>query len=259
MKRFLSVLAPLAIVVILAAVAAAQDSKDKAPPSKDKTEPAPAKEKSDKDKADQDKSDKPAEKAKSDKEAAPAAKSAGTEALKETPYYPLQVGNRWDYRLGDNRYSMRVAKHEKVGNYMCARVEMMVDDKVTAHEHIAVTSEGVVRVAYDDRLSEPPLLFLKLPPAKDQTWKVDSVIGKTEKSPGEKVSGSFKQGEVAKVSEPAGMFENVITCNSPDLDANGLKLSFTYYFAKGTGMVKQEIDVGGQKVIIDLEKFEQGK
>jgi len=254
MKRFLLVLTPLAIV-ILAAVAAAQDTKDKAPPSKDKAEPAPAKEKSDKEKSEK----QAPEKAKSDKEAAPAAKSAAAEAMKESPYYPLQVGNRWDYRLGDNHYSMRVAKHEKVGDYMCARVEMMVDDKVTAHEHIADTNEGVVRVAYDDRRSEPPLLFLKLPPAKDQTWKVDSVIGKTDKSPGEKVSGSFKAGEAAKVSEPAGTFENVVTSSSPDLDANGLKLSFTYYFAKGTGMVKQEIDVGGQKVIIDLEKFEQGK
>ena len=88
---------------------------------------------------------------------------------------------------------------------------------------------------------------------------MNSVVGKTDKAPGEKIAGKFKQDIVDKVTTPGGFAKNVVTCASNDLDANGLKLSFTYYFAKGTGMVKQEIDVGGQKVIIDLEKFEQGK
>jgi hypothetical protein len=242
MKRYLSVLAPSALLILLA-TAAAQDAKDKpAPPAKDKSEKA-------------DKAPPPA--AKSDKDAAP--KPAAVETLKDSPYYPLQVGNTWHYRLGDNRYVMRVAKHEKVGDYMCARVEMLIDDKPTAHEHIAVTADGIVRVAYDDRRAEPPILFLKVPPKKDETWKVDSFVGKTDKVPGEHVTGTFTEGEVAKLNEPSGSYENVITSTSQDLNANGQRLSFVYYFAKGVGMVKQEIDVAGQKVIVDLEKFESSK
>ncbi len=240
MKRYLSLLVPSALLFALA-TAAAQDAKDKPAPAKDK----------------QDKAAPPA--AKADKEAAPAAaKPATTETLKDSPYYPLQVGNTWLYRIGDNRYEMKVTKHEKVGDILCARVEMLIDGKPTAHEHLAVTADGLVRVAYDDRRAEPPLLFLKMPPKKGETWKVDSYIGKTDKVPGEHVYGTFAEGEASKISEPAGNYDNVITSSSQDLNANGIRLNFTYYFAKGIGMVKQEIEVSGQKVIIDLEKFDAG-
>jgi hypothetical protein len=258
MKRLSSLLAASALVLSLAAGAVAQEAKDaKEPPAKD-NKAQPAKEgKSDKAAPAKDDKSAPPAKESSDKGAAPKAQPA--EVPKETPYYPLQVGNTWNYKLGDNRYLLRVAKYEKVGDYNCARVEMVVEDKVASHEHLTVTNEGLVRVAYDDKRADPPLLFLKLPPAKDATWKVDSVIGKTDQAPGERVTGTFTQGEEAKVKVPAGTFEGVVTCASQNLDANGLKLSFKYFFAKGTGMIKQEIDVGGQKVIIELEKFEPAK
>jgi hypothetical protein len=250
MKRFLSVAAAAALVISLAAVAAAQDAKDKAAPPKD--QPAATK--------DKDKSAKstPKENSKDAAKDAPAAK-APAETSRDESYYPLQVGNIWHYKVGENHFALRVAKFEKVGDLNCARVEMVVEDKVTAFEHIAVTSEGVVRVAYDQRAAVPPILFLKLPPKKDQTWKVDSVVGKTDTVSGEKVSGTFKEGEMSKVGVTAGLFDSVVTCSSQDLDANGLKLSFTYYFAKGIGMIKEEIDVGGQKVVVELEKYDFGK
>jgi hypothetical protein len=241
MKRFLSVLAASALLVTLAAVAAAQDAKDKAAPPKDKADKAPA------------------TKEKSSKETAPE-KAPVAAAPQSTEYYPLQVGNIWYYRVGDNRYSLKVAKYEKIGGLNCARVEMSVDDKVTSVEHIAVTSDGVARAAFGDakesKEAVPPLVFLKLPPKKGAEWKVDSVVGKTDKVPGEKVIGTFKEDEVAKVSVPAGTYEKVITSSSQDLDANGMKLKFTYYFAKDVGMVKQEILVAGQTVVIELEKFD---
>jgi hypothetical protein len=242
MKRFLSVLAVSALFVALAAVAVAQDAKDKGTPPKDKDKAQPTKEKSDKD--------------------TPPAKAPVTEAPKMelSAYYPLRVGSMWHYRIGDNRYTLKVTKYEKIGDLNCARVEQLVEEgKVIAVEHIAVTKEGIVRVAYDDKKSEPPLLFLKLPVKKDETWKVDSVIGKTDKVPGERVTATFKEGEVAKVMVPAGTTEGVITSSSQDLDANGQKLSFTYYFGKNVGLIKQEIDVNGTRVTIELEKYEPAK
>jgi hypothetical protein len=238
MKRLLAVLATSALFVTLAAVASAQDAKDKdAPPKAKDDKAAPAKEKSDKD----------------------AAPAKPAEALKQTPYYPLQVGNTWSYRIGDNRYTLKVAKFEKIGDINCARVEMLLgeENKVASVEHIGVTAEGVVRAAFDEKVAAPPVMFLKLPPSKDATWKVDSVIGKTDKSPGEKVVGTFTMGE-EKITV-GGVNYDVVTSSARDFEANGMKLSFTYYFAKDIGMVKQVIDIAGQKVTIELEKFEAGK
>ena len=269
MKRFLSILAVSALFVALAAVAAAQD-KDKDNSPKPKPEPAQqAKDKDkdkDKDKAAKDqpaktdkdkpeKSDKEKQE-KTDKDKTPAKTVSAEPKLEDAVYYPLRVGSQWRYKVGDNKYTLKVAKYEKVGDYNCARVEQMVDDKVVAFEHLALTKDGVVRVAYDDRRADPPLLFLKLPVKKDQTWTVDSVIGKVEKNPGERVTATFKEGEVAKVMVPAGTSENVITCSTQDLTVGGQKMSFTYFFAKNVGMIKQEIDVAGTKVIIDLERYE---
>ena len=262
MKRFLSLAAATALFISLAAIAAAQDPKDKDAPPKDKAAPSKDKDK-DKDKSPKETpkeapKDAPKETPKGTAKDAPSAKTP-TETPREESYYPLQVGNTWHYKLGENHFALRVAKFEKVGDYNCAKVEMVVEDKVTAFEHIAVTSDGIVRVAYDQRMSLPPVLFLKLPAKKDVTWKVDSVVGKTDTSPGEKVTGTFKEAELSKVGVPAGLFDNVISCSSQDLDAAGLKLGFTYYFAKGIGMIKEEIDVGGQKVVVELEKYDFGK
>jgi hypothetical protein len=250
MKRFLSLVAVLALFLAVSAVATAQD-KEK---PKDKPEPAPAA----KDKAEPEKSEKAkTEKGKTEKEK-PAEKAPAAAPLKaeSTPYYPLQVGNKWHYKVGDNRYTLTVAKYEKIGELDCARVEQTVEDKVVAFEHIAVTKDGVVRVAYDDRRADPPLLFLKLPAKKDASWNVESVVGKTAASPGEKVTATFKAGEVAKLMVPAGTSENVISVSTQDLVAAGQKMGFTYYFGKNVGMLKQEIDVAGTKVVIELEKYE---
>ena len=170
-----------------------------------------------------------------------------------SPYYPLQVGTTWHYKAGDNKFRMKVTRHENVGEVRCARVELFIDDKSTASELIAVTGDGVYRYAFDGKEARPPVRFLKLPPKKGDAWKVDSEIGKDK----EKLQGTFKMGE-EEVTVPAGKFK-VVTSSAQDLDANNLKLSVTYYFAEKVGMVKQVIEVAGQRIVIELEKFEPGK
>src|SRR5688572_2890199 len=76
--------------------------------------------------------------------------------FKESAYYPLQVGNTWNYKLGEMKFTMKVAKHEKVGESMCARVEMSIAGKVQAYEHIAVTAEGLYRHTFEGKKAEPP-------------------------------------------------------------------------------------------------------
>ena len=55
---------------------------------------------------------------------------------------------------------------------------------------------------------------------------------------------------------PAGTYKDVYMTTG-ECDANGVKMSFTYYFAKDVGMIKQVTKLPGQVVTLELEKFEQ--
>lgn len=181
-----------------------------------------------------------------------AARAQDKDKMPETPYFPLQVGNSWHYKAGDAKFSQKVVKHETADNIPCARVETLVEDKPAAFEHVAVKEDGVYRVSLDGRRTEPPVRFLKLPPKSGETWTVDSkVLGRTVKC-------TFKSG-AEEVKVPAGTYL-AVTAASTDLDVNGLKGSVTFYFAKDVGMVKEVIEMSGQKKVeIELEKFEPAK
>src|SRR5437667_12776867 len=95
--------------------------------------------------------------------------AAAQEKLRETPYYPLQFGNTWTYRFGENavgqqRFVLKVTKHEKIGDTLCARVEMLIDGKVNEVEHVSVTEDGVYRHAVGGQRLDKPVCILKLPP-----------------------------------------------------------------------------------------------
>jgi hypothetical protein len=175
-----------------------------------------------------------------------------------TPYYPLQVGNTWTYRVGpEHRYQLKVTKHEKVGDVVCARIEMFVEGNPKSFELVGVTEDGVARYAFENKRLDPPFRFLKLPPKKGETWEVSSALGKTDKSAGEVIKATFKAGE-EKVEVPAGKYD-AITASTDDLVAAGDQMGVTYYFAKDVGLVKEVIEVAGQKVVHELEKFEPAK
>lgn len=197
------------------------------------------------------------------------AELAAQDKLKETPYYPLQVGTTWHYRAGDGKFTIRVVKHEKVDDTLCALLETKRDGKVVGSEHLAVAADGVYR--YDltailppqpgskdkgktevpiTQTMKPPMLVLKLPPKKDSTWKVES------KSEGQTFRGEFRMQE-QEITVPAGTYKTWRVA-SQDVEVTGLRPAITTYFAEGVGMVKQVIEVGDAKAVIELEKFEAG-
>jgi hypothetical protein len=188
-----------------------------------------------------------------------AAVLSAQDKLAETPYYPLQVGTTWHYKAGDGKFTVRVTKHEKVGNVLCARLEVRRDGKVVGWQHLAATTDGVYRHDLTDQHTDkavtqtpkPPILVLKLPPKKGDTWKVDS------KANGQAFRGTFKIDE-QKIKVPAGEYQ-AIRVTSQDLEASGLKPVLTTYYASGVGMVKQVIQEGSATREIELEKFEAGK
>src|SRR5438046_920099 len=57
-------------------------------------------------------------------------------------YFPLEVGTTWHYRAGDGRFKVTVAKHEKVGDVVAAKLETYSDkDKLLSDEHVAVVED----------------------------------------------------------------------------------------------------------------------
>jgi hypothetical protein len=178
--------------------------------------------------------------------------SFAQDKMPETPYFPLQVGNTWHYKAGETEFSQKVAKHEMIDGVLCARLETLVGGKPVAFEHVAVKGDGVYRFTLEGKRPEAPVRFLKLPPKKGDSWSVETRAGNKT------VKCTFKSDE-EEVKVPAGTFQT-ISSTSPDLEVNGLKASFAFYFAKDVGMVKQVIEVSGQKKVdIELTKFEPGK
>jgi hypothetical protein len=185
--------------------------------------------------------------------------SAADEKPLTTPYYPLTVGNTWTYRVGENHFTFKVTKMEEVGDkkkMKCARLEMIVNDKPTSHEHLAVTADGVVRCTFEGKPVDPPVLFLKLPYKKGASWNVESRVD------GQLLKGTFTANEeettvpaAINAQNPTGRVK-AITVTGKDMNVNGVKMSLTYYFIEKFGMVKQVIEYAGQKSVIELEKFD---
>jgi hypothetical protein len=181
------------------------------------------------------------------------------ETMARSEYLPLAVGTSWEYRVNENRYTLRVAKHELVfdpkakASFLCARVEMLVGAKVVAVEHLRVTSDGIYRFALDGKPHTPPILLLKLPVRRGDKWKVD-----TTTSAGDKVTGEFTVDLVdVKVGDKS--YSGCAKVTSKDLEVAGSKLQVTYYYAEGVGLIKQEMTLDDQRLVVELEEYKPPK
>jgi hypothetical protein len=167
-------------------------------------------------------------------------------------YYPLEVGTTWIYKAKDKSYTVKVAKHEKVGDVMCARIEVSVGDKVTNTEHISVEKDGVYRHSIGEKTFKPAVCILKLPVKKGDTWKVDSKAGE------EPVKFEYTADE-EEIQVPAGKYKAIVTKTSEFESAPGTKARITVWYAKGVGMVKTAMKDGTREGTLELEKFTPGK
>lgn len=174
-----------------------------------------------------------------------------------TPYFPLDVGTTWHYRMGEARYKVKVTKHEKLNNVLAAKLESFGDkDKFLSSEHYAVVSEQeglkVVRVATNDKPLVPPVPVLRLPAQKhlNVPWNFDSKLD------GQVLRGKFRiRSADGEVTVPAGKYRAVLV-EGVDLEVLGNKVNLAYQFAEKVGLVKTTMQVGGQTYVADLEKME---
>jgi hypothetical protein len=173
---------------------------------------------------------------------------------KDSPYFPLKLNSTWDYKVGDTKLQVRVAKYEKVGDVMCALLETLnKEGKPVVTEHVAATDDGVYRYQALGQKVEPPLRILKLPPTKDDKWEVNSKAGQ------DTVKGTFTTSMEPEVKVPAGTYKDVVVVKSTDCMIGDKKAEFTTYFAKDVGMIKQMVKFGGRDFNIELEKYDAPK
>jgi hypothetical protein len=175
-----------------------------------------------------------------------------------SPYFPLKVGSKWHYRVGDDqKVIVRVAKMEPLKIVRKQKDNKPGEEKVTGatleivsvnpkplREQVVVLADGVYRVSVADKEVSPALCILKLPVKKGDTWQVDSTIGDV------KVKGTFQTGEAT-----VGEFKCVTSILQSE-ETGSEKIVLEYYFAPGVGIVKQHVRSGNIDSTMVLDKYE---
>jgi hypothetical protein len=173
---------------------------------------------------------------------------------KKANFYPLQVGNTWHFKaevMGKtNKTVYKVTRIEKVDGVDLAVLEVTVEGKVVATEHVQQTDKGVFRHKFNAAAIEPPFRMLPYPIKADEKWEGEIKSGGT--------AGNYTaRTKEEEIEVPAGKFKTIRV--DFDLVEKGNKVSTSYWFAADTGFVKQTVDAGPLHVVISLEKFEAGK
>ena len=165
--------------------------------------------------------------------------------------YPLKLGTKWTYKISGNasKLLLKAAKEEKVGDENCVLLEGTLDGNVVEREWQALKADGVYRCKYAEALSEPPLRLLKFPPKKDDNWKQDVKTAGAQITVASSVT-------IEDVEVPEGKYRNATVVRAV-ISMGGMDAAkTTSYYADKRGLVKKVIEVGGNTITLELEKFE---
>ncbi|WP_437202569.1 hypothetical protein [Planctomicrobium sp. SH664] len=166
----------------------------------------------------------------------------------QRPLYPLTLGSEWTYQAGEVELIEKVGGFDEINGEWCARIEVRMNGKLIASEHIVVRKDGVYRTAIMGDAVVPPLCFLKLPPQLGETWEVKSTLKE------EPISGRFTI-ERETVQTPSGSEQVAICSRGSDFQVQGQPLNFTYYFVPGIGKVRQIVSAGDKKTTLELKSY----
>ncbi len=173
----------------------------------------------------------------------------------ESEWFPAGVGMSWTYRVPDGKIIVKVTKHEKQGEFICARFETLDRGEVVAVQDVAVTPDKVLRLTHNGEKVEPPLQILMLPPTKNQIWNADSKM--KSRSGIDAILGKFSTAE-EDVKVPAGEFKKALRVTA-ELTINGRATTIKSWYAPKAGLIKQRIINGTQTHEMELEKLELPK
>jgi hypothetical protein len=182
--------------------------------------------------------------------AAPFAAAADPKPPAGPELFPLAVGNRWTYRIvgQDDKLVVTAAGYERVGNVNTTRLEGRLRDRLIASEHVAARKEGALRYRNDGADIDPPLPICKFPPARYLTWEAEYKVG-------DKKTAIAYECDEQEVEVPAGKY-HAISVHS-EITEGAMKLKNTCWYAPRVGLVKQLIEDGDSRIVLELEKFER--
>ena len=164
--------------------------------------------------------------------------------------FPLAVGNTWTYRVSgqSDRFIVRAAAEEKVGEQKCMRLEAMMKGRVVAREWVAFTASGLCRFREDEEDINPPLCVLRLSPPR-KGWNTKFQLGSRS------ATANFFS-VPSEVNVPLGRFNSTLVVSY--LNEVGPRLpSTSNWYVEGIGVVRQEIrERNGPPLVLELEKFE---
>jgi hypothetical protein len=173
-------------------------------------------------------------------------------AAEQADYYPLQVGNKWEYRVevaGNSAKAVSsITKMESFEGkeHPLARLEAKVNDNVVATEHLLATDKGVFRYRNNGQEINPPICLIKYPARSGDKWEGDITVGKEK--------GKYLCETREEIVGKYTAMKVTVT-----LDAKNQKVSTSYWFVKDIGFVKQTVDAGDLNIKMDLESFELAK
>jgi hypothetical protein len=186
--------------------------------------------------------------------------SAEKLTIYKTEYFPLHVGNEWNYKVkvGDAQWqALQIAvDHEEIFLFKTVKDKKEKETPIKRYrlkatsgskeltEYVAILSDGVYKFTVAGKEIVPPLPILKLP--KFDSWKVDSV---SENAP---LVGKFACVDET-VEVPAGKF-TAKHVSAHDFQFDSKKMTLEFWFAENVGIVKQHTTIGNNDTLMELEK-----
>ena len=175
-------------------------------------------------------------------------------ALAFEDFYPLAVGSQWTYAVENEKkeFVVRIApKTEKVGDVECFVVEAVVDNEILGTEHVALDpKKGFVRYKFGKELITPPITFLKAGVQKGESWDASFKVA-------DKAATAKFTAEPADIKVPAGTYPSVKVSGEVVEGSNNVKTQI--WFTPRVGVVKQIIDYGDSKIVLELKTYTPGK
>lgn len=205
------------------------------------------------------------------------------------PYYPLQVGSQWMYRLERGQMKVRVVAKRKIDDIDAFVVETTAFGSVPVTELIGVTRNGVFRFGFNDEKLDFPLMLIRLNPKNGDRWTLDSKVLLTEakkialesrikaihdrmpigeaeskeleaitmelREGGQSIKGLFTTG-IAKVTVPFGTFDTMHVKSAAAL-VGGTAYAIDNWYAKNVGLVKVKWSEGNMQ--LELQEYKPGK
>jgi hypothetical protein len=199
--------------------------------------------------------------------------SASAQTAYTHPLYPLNLGDKWTYRVTDlkvapaktdkiKRTVVEVARPETysqkdakgvVTNHVGFILKSTSGDKISEDHVVLLAAGGVFRVTLAGTPITPPWRILKLPLDNNEKWDINSVCGN------EVIKGTYTwRREDVKV--PSGAYEKaVVTVFSNNKKGQFDRVEVESWYANDVGMVKQRILQKGHEHVLELEKYQPTK